>query len=69
MISISPVRSVIRSFFFSDEQLQFLLERCLLVLLEPRTFSLYDLFCSILAAIVTIMKNRKLYAIPFACKQ
>ena len=45
--------------YFSNQQLQFLLERLLLVLLEPRTFSLYDTICSNLAAVVTIMKNRK----------
>lgn len=45
--------------YFSNQQLQFLLERLLLVLLEPRTFSLYDAICSNLAAVVTIMKNRK----------
>ena len=45
--------------YFSNQQLQFLLERLLLVLLEPRTFSLYDTICSNLAAVVAIMKNRK----------
>ena len=47
--------------YFSDQQLQFLLEQLLLVLLEPRTFSLYDTICSNLAAVVTIMTNRKMF--------
>lgn len=43
--------TVNRRYFSSGQMLQ-LLERLLMVLLEPRTFMLYDLICNCLGAVV-----------------